>query len=423
MPSAFESDQRAVSTAVSAPPQSVPDRLQDSNAPQLQAGMIRIQDVDEDLKRRWLELEQRTVEGNVFLSPHFVEPAMKHLTPDSKCWLIYVEQIDDSTRPLRLAGVFEERSGNKVFPLKHLYAYRSPHSFASGVLLDKSHSLAAMTSFFDLLTSRSSRWHGLAFRARRTGGLLDGFLQQAADRFGLQWTSQKSWVRAAAVKSELTDLEPNSWISSSQRKQIRKFINRIERQGQMSFRFIRPEPEQRDMIDKFLELENEGWRGDSGDSLLSSRPDTEFFYEMAANLASERRTLICEMSVDDEIVFSSSMFQSGNDAVAFKVGWNTEWRKCGPGFIQQAEVLRQLLPTMEDDAVIDSCCQPGAWCDRIYPSLLSMSTGVFPLGRMGKSCHDIFERLRTVKHWLSDLRTGADENSDPPTADRTPDKS
>lgn len=376
--------------------------IQQQAAPlRLKTHMVPIQDVDQDLKRRWLELENRSLEGCPFSSPRFVDPAVRWLTPKINAWLIYVEETSSPQRPLRLAGVFEERPGNRTFPLKHLHTYRSKHSFTDGLLLDSSHAQRALFRFFEYLLDQSHQWHAVAFRARATSSPQNQMMDAVAHDFGLNWNPLKTWQRCAIDKSELESLKPSSWLSKNRRSNIRKMTKKLEKLGDLSIAVRRPEPDETEIVQTFLTLEHQGWRGDSQDSLLSSTQDTEFFHELVSNFAATGQAIISEMTIDGETIFSSSMFQSGRDLAAFKIGWDTNYRECGPAFVHDANMLAQLLPELNENALIDSCCQPDSWCDQMFPSRLDMSSGLYSLSRLGKVSDNLCSAARMAKRLLS----------------------
>ena len=95
--------------------------------------------VDEAFVADWLDLEARAVEGDVFLSPHFILPALKHLDSRKRLLMLAIYRSDPDGDCLIGLGTFIARPPVARFPLPHLDAYREPpyvldrHAFGSGL--------------------------------------------------------------------------------------------------------------------------------------------------------------------------------------------------------------------------------------------------------------------------------------------------
>jgi len=57
---------------------------------------LTLTDVADAFRQQWDDLESRALEGNAFLSPNFVIPSHKYLTPDVEILILAVERADSS---------------------------------------------------------------------------------------------------------------------------------------------------------------------------------------------------------------------------------------------------------------------------------------------------------------------------------------
>jgi hypothetical protein len=107
----------------------------ETNAGNYHIKVLSSHELTNDSIQRWSALEERAVEGNVYLSPYFILPSLKYLSPQARTFIVFVEKNSDSIPKLCGVGVFECCRGTKA-PLPHLKAY-CLHSYLSGLLVDE----------------------------------------------------------------------------------------------------------------------------------------------------------------------------------------------------------------------------------------------------------------------------------------------
>ena len=148
-------------------------RLEELNARDLQA---------------WTGLESRAAEPNVYLSPHFVLPALRHLDAGLRPVIAWIEAGAAGARELVGVGVFRRSPGSRSFPWPHLSAYLSCHSFLGGLLLDAERLDAAVAALMRAIGGLSP-WQGLVLPKTDCDGLLARALARQTDRRGLSMLS------------------------------------------------------------------------------------------------------------------------------------------------------------------------------------------------------------------------------------------
>lgn len=122
---------------------------------------IPFENLSSEFVARWAQLESRSVDGNAFLSPHFVIPAVEHLEGayDQKPLILAVESEDGSK--LFALGLFETSRNSRLLPLTHLQSWRCEHTLFDGLLVDQQHGTAALATFFNWLSQQGRRWQGV----------------------------------------------------------------------------------------------------------------------------------------------------------------------------------------------------------------------------------------------------------------------
>jgi hypothetical protein len=107
---------------------------------------------------------------------------------------------------------------------------------------------------------------------------------------------------------------------------------------------------------------------------------------------------------------------SGGVGFAFKVGWEAELRKVGPGVLNETELVLAAPEVCADLAWFDSGAQPDSFIDRLWPERRELGTLVVPLTRAGAVSLRLLGGLRRVVRRLRPPQSSAahaDESASP----------
>lgn len=312
---------------------------------------------------RWLELEKRSAEGNAFLSPHFVLPAIEHLVDDAPLIVVIEDQRAD--QQLIGLGVFKETNANRQLLLKHLQAWRCDYSLFVGLLIDDELQGEALNAFFAWLHENSDRWHGLAMRDQGMGTPFADAMISAAAEHGLTWSEDWVTERAAIKVDEIPD-DVMSIYSKTRRKSIRKSIKRLKKFGQVSFELKKQGKGFEESLATFLRLESMGWKGGEGTAMNSQPNHLRFGQEMAAGFAADERLVIGELKVDDDVIASTLNLISGDTLFALKIGWDPRFTEASPGAQSEFYLLKNVA-AVDGVAYVDSCAKMGSYVENQWP--------------------------------------------------------
>lgn len=317
----------------------------------------------------WRALETRALEPNAYLSPDFVLPALAHLDREAGIIALFVEALQPSDEKPHIVGVLlaQVSPGVLAFPLPHLRAYRSRHSYLSGTLLDKDYATSAMSALLEYIASQSSRWHGLEFEWLWGDGESYDVLRDACERLNLPTHERHGFSRAVLFPQR--DREQIEEAVKAELHALRRKVRRLREQGEVRWT-LAPPGSISQAAEKFMDLEHLGWKGDGGSSLRSSPGGESFFREMSANFAANGRALFAELLLNDRVIASTSNFSSSGSGFAFKIGWEPEFAKSSPGMLAELELMRALA--RGDDSLPlgfwDSGTNEGSYIDRLWSS-------------------------------------------------------
>lgn len=334
----------------------------------------------------WIELEARAIEPNVYMSPHFVLPALKYLDPSMDAHVILVERFNGTTWDTIGVAVLSASRASRSIPFPVLAEYRSRHTYLSGPLLDGDDADAAANELFAAIVALAawSRWCIVHWPLLPCDGPLYGALHAAAREHGLSWE-----VLDVLERPILTN-DPAP-AAAQETKDVARRWRRLRELGDARWTVhrgaIRPETAER-----FLELEHDGWKGEAGTSLLSSRRDAQFFRDMVGRFGAEGRALFTEIHLGGSAIASSANFVSGREGFAFKVGWATEYKRLGPALLNEVELMRQYDSVCPDLLRIDSGASVDSFIGALWTHRRRLASVCIPLGRTGRALWWLRER-------------------------------
>jgi CelD/BcsL family acetyltransferase involved in cellulose biosynthesis len=330
----------------------------------------------------WAELESRALEPSAYLSPHFVLPAVRYLDPERPVLALVVESRQGGIggRPT-VAAVLVCRPvpGTRGFPLPHLRAYRSQHSYHSGVLVDRELAPEALAALLDHVSRRMWRWHGIEFETMWGDGAAYEVLKNLCADRGMQLSRWNEMTRA--VLYPRADAERIQQRVSAEDRALKRRRRRLEEQGEVAWSVVCEGGVSERSIEAFLDLEHRGWKGDNKSSLRSQARGEAFFRAVVAGMGARDRAVFMELRLDGKVVATTSNFLSGCCGFAFKIGWLPELAKLSPGRLIEAELLRQLYThqALLPLEFLDSGAPEGSYIESLWP-------GRRPLISLGVAC-------------------------------------
>lgn len=361
---------------------------------------IPFDDLTDDFVSKWADLESRSVEGNAFLSPHFVIPAVKHLEGayDQKPLVLAVESEDGSR--LHALGLFERAKNSRLLPMSHLQSWRCEHTLFDGLLADRQHGEEAVVALFEWLSLQGRRWQGVAFTDRSADGDLNDILNRAAAKTNSTWFEDWSRERAIIPIDQVPDDCLETLYSKNRRRNLRRSRRQLEKFGEVRYSFADKADTTECDVQTLLDLEAMGWKGENGTALLSSPGHEKFCREMASRFAAQEQLVIYQLKVEETPVASALNMRSADDLFCFKIGWNPEFASGSPGILNELSFLQDCRKDLADLRLVDSCSTPGSYVEDVWPWRRKLTTGVFTTTRTGTLAASAMTQLKRLKRLL-----------------------
>jgi len=358
-------------------------------------------DIDHGDVVAWSALESRAAEPNAYLSPHFVIPAARYLTPEDAPLVFFVERIGAGSRELVGVGVFSEAAASRRTLVRRLVGYCSRHSFLSGLLLDRECAAQAMGALLEFIGKSMPHCRAieipLAFGDgpfAKPGGTV---AQSCAHAFRLAQAEPRAILVVATCDDHLRDKALGSRI-----RNIERNLRRLQGRGAVAWRWHRDARATEEAAQAFLSLEHMGWKGDEGSSLRCRPCDEAFFREAVAGFASERRALFAEVTLDGIPIASLCNFISGNVGFGFKTAFDPTFRSASPGLINELEFMRNAPSAFGDIEYFDSGAGASSFINELWLSRRSVATIRIPTGWVGASAIAMVDWAAMLKQYLRD---------------------
>lgn len=327
--------------------------------------------------KRWCELEERSIEQNAYLSPYFMLPALKHFPPRGKPIFVFIEKRTNIETELMGVGVFECSPRTVQLPALHLKAYRSPHTYLTGLLIDKQYFKETTDAFFSFFHDSRANWCGVEFVSRKKESELASQFDIAASQFDIGWFEYSSQRRPILLPERSGDANMKTTLASKTRKSLRQHLRRLNDLGKVQWRVVRGQEIEPACINIFLELEHMGWKKERGSSLLSHASHEAFFREMMNGFSQAGRAFFTELSINGKVISSTSNLISGSAGFAFKIGWDETFSKLGPGILNEVEFIKYFSELLPNIKYVDSGAEDGSYLEKLWPDHVSMVSGFY----------------------------------------------
>lgn len=340
-----------------------------------------LEQLDTQLIAEWRQLiANDLIVDNVYLSPDFVIPAIKHLTPSAPLLFVAAYEVAEGSKHLVGLGIFVDCPPSLSLPFRSLQAYNSLHSLQSGVLLR--HDYATQTFIAMLQTLKGSRrWKSVGFENIPQDLIYSPALLEQASEQGIAWHEYSSQL-SSSLSTALNSTEQGlALINKRTRKSINRNRRKLISQGDLEWQFIQGHNIKREHIDDFLTLEHNGWKKEQQSSLLSNNNERQFFVSMFESLATTEQAFICQVLFNGKAISSSCNMISGSTGFAFKIGYDPTYSQFGIGVMNEFFLVEQAASVLPQLTRIDSGSEQGSYIDSIWKDRITLYNGQFSLSR------------------------------------------
>lgn len=355
----------------------------------MEVTLFAVSELTEPHLEAWRSLAERSVEPNPCFEPAFLLPALEHLDPERAVRLLVITE----GAAMRFCLPVVPGTRWKRLPVTTLASWHHAYSVLGTPLVDRDH----------------------------VGPALERFVSYVTRDAGHPRMSVLEWVGAGPVTEALAEFcEPIVYASFERpvlcRRADGEYLQVLSRHRRKDFARKRRQldealgavhvvdrADQDDARERFLDLEQSGWKGAAGTAMASNPSHGAFFREMAQGFAKARRLELPSLETTDDTVLAMAVRILADDGVfQLKVAYDESYRQFGPGRVLDLELLRTFHERAAEHWV-DSCTNPGnEFKEALFPGRRRIDTLIIPArGGLNHAVASGVPRLRT---WRNALR-------------------
>lgn len=360
-------------------------------------------------EQEWRELSHRAAEKNPFYEPWNVLAALKHLIFEGDVSFILILKADFSKSSGRsLCGLFPVETKDvyegirpRSLPIKTISLWRHKYCYLCTPLIEEECEQGAVDTFFEWLENSDSGARLMEFPFVPTHG---PFFNQIIQRFhtlGTPTFRSDIHTRALLTREESVDRYFKRHIAGSDLREARRRERLLSKKGKVEY-LVHGGKGGVSMVEEFLALEAKSWKGVRHCDLMSAPNEAAYFREAATKALVDERMEILALHLDGEAIAIKCNYCAPPASYSFKISYNQEYAKLGPGILLELEHIRRLhaSPSLQ---WTDSCAvYNNATFNRLYNERLPVQDFVVGTGK-GRG-EFIISAIPLVRHCFRTLK-------------------
>ena len=358
------------------------------------AALLGLRDLSDDVLEAWRDVAARALEPNSFFHPDMAVPAARHLPGGEHDRLVAVFGDGGALQfalPVRRAACYRR------VPVPAYRAWGHDQAFLDMPLVAPGDPVRAWAAALDVLRSAGAEW--LVFERLPGDGpvraALDAALPGGASQSRVLGQHERPVLRR---RPEPTYLDGR--LSGQRRKRLRRQHRNLEAAvGGALTVGDRAETDLAGALERFLELERAGWKGQAGTALASRPDEAAFFREAMTAFARRGCAQLWELGTAEQTVASLCAIAGGGGVFHVKTAYDERLAAHSPGLQLELALVDEFHRDLRLSWV-DSCTSAGpSPSSLLYPDRRPIQNVVVPLGGL---------RARTGAHALQHGLRGRD---------------
>src|SRR3954452_13545636 len=130
-------------------------------------------------------------------------------------------------------------------------------------------------------------------------------------------------------------------LARKHRKEVGRLRRKLEATGELSFEFADGSERLDELLEEGFAIEGSGWKSESGTAINSSYAERRFYTQVARWAASSGWLRLAFLRLDGRAIAFDYCLDSGGSFYALKGGFDTDYRRAGPGTVLTYESIKR----------------------------------------------------------------------------------
>ena len=286
----------------------------------------------------WRALHARAIEPNAYFHPLWALPVARFARGrDGALALLAWDRAGHD----RLTGLMPVRWARRALslPIPMLVGWNGYASLAVP-MLDRDQAVDAAGALLEAARKAGAR--ALFLPGTAVEGTAFAALKTALAERGLTFDVLRSFRRAALDATQDGDATLRSALGAKKLKELRRQRHRLEDAGSISIEIATTPADVAAALERFLVLEQQGWKGLRGTGLGQHEGDTSFIREAATALAAEGRFEVISLTRNGSAIASGLVLRDQDRAYFFKIAMDESEARTSPGVQLTLDLTRHL---------------------------------------------------------------------------------
>src|SRR4051794_33842950 len=172
-------------------------------------------------------------------------------------------------------------------------------------------------------------------------------------------------------------------LARKHRKEVGRLRRKLEATGELSFEFADGSERLDELLEEGFAIEGSGWKSESGTAINSSYAERRFYTAVARWAAGSGWLRLAFLRLDGRAIAFDYCLDSGGSFYALKGGYDTEFRRLGPGVVLTHESIARAFadPGLRSYEFLGTADEYKlAWTDKTHPRMRVQAFSRSPLG-------------------------------------------
>jgi hypothetical protein len=366
----------------------------------MKARVVRLRDINSRDEQLWRDLSCRAAEPNPFMEPDCLIPAALHLRFGGEIEIVLAEEDDRAYA---------------CIPIRALWKYHFPYPFvttkvhrtlACGTpLVDAERGAEGMAAILSALSKRRriTRSRALDLPQVSQDGPVFEACRAAAQMANLPFIVHDPFERGLLRRQPEPGYE--RLFSPKLRRELRRLRRRLAEQLGTEPGLV-DQTADPDAVDRYLRLEESGYKAKTGIAMTTEAGESEFFADMCRRFAAAGHLQVSALEAGGQTLAMLVSLRGQDGLFMFKMAYDERYARYGPGILLNVASM-EYFHTATDADWIDTCAyRDNELFLRLYPDRRRTAWIFVLLSRnpLDSAAIHSFIALHPVHKWIYDKR-------------------